>query len=399
MASIKVKLRSSEPKQQKGKIYFQITHNHIVRRWNTEYMIFFNEWDNKKSIILISPNSERQKYLEYIRERIKCDKERLRRIIIEFSDKNIYSIDEILEEFKLRQEQQSFFLFMKNVISQLKEFGKQRTSQTYTSALNSFHNFKNGENVMFDEFNSDLMESYQAHLKAKGLIPNSTSFHMRILRAVYNRAVEKGITEDKKPFRHVYTGVDKTTKRAIDINTIKKIKELDLSQLPQIDYARDIFLLSFYFRGMSFVDMAYLKKFDLNHGHITYRRRKTGQTLTVKWTNEMQCILDKYPQNKTEYLLPIVTSKSYSPYNQYRAKQFQINKWLKKVAKLIGLDMSLTLYCSRHSWASIAKLKGIPTGIIRESLGHDNERTTQIYLSTLDTSAVDNANAMIIKLL
>lgn len=117
---------------------------------------------------------------------------------------------------------------------------------------------------------------------------------MRILRAVYNRAIEKGITEDKRPFRHVYTGVDKTTKRAVDVKTLKKIKEADLSMKPNAAYARDIFLLSLYFRGMSFVDMAYLKKADLSIGQIIYRRRKTGQQLVVKWTEQMQEILDRY---------------------------------------------------------------------------------------------------------
>lgn len=222
---------------------------------------------------------------------------------------------------------------------------------------------------------------------------------MRILRAVYNRAIEKGITEYKHTFSHVYTGVDKTTKRAMDIKTLRKIKEADLSMYPNAAYARDMFLLSFYLRGMSFMDMAYLKKSDLSNGQISYRRRKTGQQLVVKWSMEMREVLDKYPENETEYLLPIVTSTTATPYNQYRTKQYRINKGLKTVASRIGLKMSLTLYCSRHSWASIAKSKGIPVGVISDGLGHDSELTTQIYLSTLDTSAVDKANALIIKLL
>lgn len=399
MTSIKVKFRQSTSEGREGKIYFQIIHDRIVRQWYSDYKIFSNEWDSKKSAIVISCDTERRAYLQSVRERIKWDKERFNRIITEFSSKDCYTADEIVDEFVARQNQQSFFNFMENVIIRLKELGKLRTSQTYTSALNSFRGFKNDEDVVFDGFDSDLMESYQAHLNKKGLIPNSISFHMRILRAVYNRAIEKGITEDKRPFRHVYTGVDKTTKRAIDIKTLKKIKEEDLSMKPNAAYARDIFLLSFYFRGMSFVDMAYLKKSDLSNGQIIYRRRKTGQQLVVKWTKQMQEILDRYPKNETEYLLPIITSTSGTPYCQYRSKQYQINKGLKAVAESIGLKMSLTLYCSRHSWASIAKSKGIPVGVISDGLGHDSELTTQIYLSTLDTSAVDKANDLIMKLI
>lgn len=400
MTSIKVKFRPSTAEGREGKIYFQIIHERIVRQWYSDYKIFSNEWDAKKSVLKISLDSERRSYLLSVKERIKWDKERFNRVISELSTlKDIYTADEVIEEFTMRQNQQSFFGFIEKVIIRLKELGKQRTSETYTSALNSFRRFMNNEDVVFDGFDSDLMESYQAYLTRNGLIPNSISFYMRILRAVYNRAIEKGITEDKHPFSHVYTGVDKTTKRALDIKNLRKIKEADLRMYPNAAYARDMFLLSFYLRGMSFVDMAYLKKSDLSNGQISYRRRKTGQQLVVKWTMEMRHILDKYPENETEYLLPIVTSTTATPYNQYRTKQYQINKGLKTVASRIGLKMSLTLYCSRHSWASIAKSKGIPVGVISDGLGHDSELTTQIYLSTLDTSAVDKANALIIKLL
>lgn len=400
MASIKVKFRPSTFEGHEGKIYFQIIHERIVRQWYSDYKIFSNEWDSKKSELVISLKTDRRSYLMSVRERIKWDKERFKRIITEFSTKKeSFTSDEVIGEFAFRQQQQSFFRFMESVIIKLRELGKQRTSETYTSALNSFRRFKNDEDVVLDGFDSDLMESYEAYLSGKGLIPNSISFHMRILRAVYNRAIEKGITEDKRPFRHVYTGVDKTTKRAVDIKTLKKIKDVDLTMSPKADYARDMFLLSFYFRGMSFVDMAYLRKSDVSNGQITYRRRKTGQRLSVKWTAEMQGVLDKYPRNETDYLLPIITSATATPHNQYRTTQFLINKWLKTVAERIGLKMPLTLYCSRHSWASIAKSKGIPVGVISDGLGHDSELTTQIYLSTLDTSAVDKANALILKLL
>ena len=132
---------------------------------------------------------------------------------------------------------------------------------------------------------------------------------MRNLRAVYNRAVEKGLTPQNNPFRHVYTGVDKTVKRAIPIKAIKALKELDLSMKPSLDFARDMFMFSFYTRGMSFVDMAYLKKTDLQNGILTYRRRKTGQELSIKWEKCMAEIIAKYPENQTDFLLPIIKKK------------------------------------------------------------------------------------------
>ena len=81
---------------------------------------------------------------------------------------------------------------------------------------------------------------------------------MRVLRAIYKRAVEGGIIEDKNPFRRVYTGVDKTVKRALPLQVIKRIRKLNLSEGPHLEFARDIFILSFMLRGMSFIDMALL---------------------------------------------------------------------------------------------------------------------------------------------
>ncbi len=151
-----------------------------------------------------------------------------------------------------------------------------------------------------------------------------------------------------------------------------------------------------YTRGMSFVDIAYLKKKDLQNGTLTYRRRKTGQQLFIKWEKPMQEIIDKYPVNESPYLLPIIR-KTENERSQYRNALHTINDNLKKVAELAGLHTNLTLYCARHSWASIAKSKNIPISVISEGMGHDSESTTQIYLASLDNSLIDKANELILK--
>lgn len=149
---------------------------------------------------------------------------------------------------------------MQRCINKLERQKRGRTAEGYTSTMNSFIQFRKNEDLSFEAFDSELMEMYEAYLKEKGLVKNSTSYYMRIWRSVYNLAVEQGYTTDKKPFKHVYTGIDKTVKRAVPFKIIKMIKELDLSFEPQLELARDIFLFSFYTRGMSFIDMAHLKR-------------------------------------------------------------------------------------------------------------------------------------------
>jgi len=287
---------------------------------------------------------------------------------------------------------------MRNVIAGLKDIGKIRTSETYTSALNSFRKFRNNEDIAFDDIDSDVMIAYEAYLKACGVSPNSSSFYIRNLRAVYNRAVEKGLTSQRFPFKHVYTGIEKTTKRAVSLKIIKQIKDMDLSHNPASDFARDMFLFSFYTRGMSFVDMAYLQKKNLNSGVLSYRRRKTGQQLYVKWERCMQEIVDKYDTSGTDYLLPILnTNNLLQARKQYIYALHKVNRYLKKIGEIFNLSIVLTLYVARHSWATIARSKNVPVSVISEAMGHDSETTTRIYLASLDTNAVDNANSLILE--
>lgn len=398
MTSIKVKFRPSTVADNEGTIYYQIIHDRKVRQLPSVYKIYPEEWDGRRSMVITAHNSNRKLLVLSIRERIRWDLERLTKINKKLeSDGIIYTADDIIEEFNRYGQEYSLFNFMEGIIARLKQNDKIRTSETYKSTLNSFKKFRCDQDLMLDNLTPDIMESYESWQKARGLALNTISFYTRILRAVYNRAVENDIIENRNPFRHIYTGIDKTVKRALPIAFIKKIKFLDLTLSPSLDYARDMFLLSFYLRGMSFIDMAFLKKTDLRNGYVTYRRRKTGQLLIIEWTKEMQQILDKYPENPTVYLLPVIRSQTSNERYVYRNVGYNINHNLKSIASMVGISIPLTLYVARHSWASAAKANGVPLSVISEGMGHDSEATTQIYLASLDTSLVDKANSNILK--
>ena len=401
MASVKVKFRPSTIGDKEGTLYYQVIHNRVVRQIYTDYKLFASEWDCHSEAVnlhLISSKDERNNYLLSISSRIRWDKDRLNKIIYTLSQSGTFVADDIVVRFLNRQEQ-SFNDYICLQIARLKRLGKIRTSETYTAALRSFSGFMNDKEVLFDQLNADLIAEYEAYLKGRGNSPNTVSFYMRSLKAVYNRAVEDGLTEQRHPFKSVYTGVEKTLKRAISLNDLKHIKGLDLSLKPNLDFARDMFLFCFYTRGMSFIDMAYLRKKDLQNGILSYRRRKTGQQLFIKWERCMQEIVDKYPINETEYLLPIITKRDEDYRKQYTNELHRVNHLLKKIGKQLDLPILLTMYVGRHSWASIAKSRNVPISVISEGMGHDSENTTQIYLASLDTSVVDKANKKILDLL
>ena len=372
MASVKVKFRPSTIEGKEGTVYYQIIQNRVIRQLKTDYRTFTDEWNEAGSCIIVG-SSERSNLLLSLQERMEWDLKRLDMIIRQLDNrKSTYTANDIIVAFQNRVNEQSFFYFMQGIIKQLELLNKIRTSETYVAALSSFMKFRYGQDILLCEIDSDMMMLYEAWLKSKGICPNTVSFYMRILRAVYNRAVEKELIEQKYPFRHVYTG-------------------------PHLDYARDMFLFSFYTRGMSFVDMAYLRKSDLKNGILTYRRKKTSRQLTVKWEKCMEDIVNKYESySDMQYLLPIIT-RCTDERIQYRNAISRVNIALKEIARLVGLTLPLSMYCARHAWASIAKSKNIPLAVISEGMGHDSEETTRIYLASLDTNVVDKANGLILK--
>lgn len=398
MATVKVKFRPSSAIDKEGSIYYQVIHARRIRQITTDYKVLPREWDYRKSTVSCCSTSARMPYILSVREHIKADLERVARIIQNLEKtRTEYSSEDIVDEYGRIVEENSLYRYMGGIIAKLKYDGKVRTAEAYRSALNSFCHYREGEDIMIESLSRDVLESYEAWLRYRGLAPNTISFYARILRAVYNRAVDDGLTDDKSPFRKVFTGVEKTVKRALPIKMIKKIKSLDLAFKPAAEYARDIFILSFMLRGMSFIDMAFLKKSDLKDGYVIYRRRKTGQLLAIEWTKDMQAIVDKYPVTESEYLLPIIRNPKAVALYAYRNAGYSINRQLRQIARRLELSVPLTMYVARHSWASAAKAKGIPVSVISEGMGHDSELTTQIYLASLDTSVVDRANSILLK--
>ena len=397
--SIRLKFIASADPAKEGLLVFQLTCNRVTRRVASGYKILNEEWDKASGQIVLPPMGDaRRDSLLSIRLNLEWRLQTYTRIFEELdAPASVACADDLARRLASSVDvDRSVFNFMHTQAVRKMRLGKVRSNETYRSALNSFARFRKGVDLTFDKIDSEMMELYEAELRGRGLSRNTTSFYMRILRTNYRLAVAHGLTHDCRPFSHVYCGMDKTVKRCISFAEIKKIKDLDLSRRPRLDFARDMFLFSFCTRGMSFIDMAYLKKDDLRNGYLTYRRKKTGQLLVIEWTEQMQGILDKCQPNDTRYLLPIVTREDGSERRQYQNWIMKINRRLKTIAVLAGVPVPLSLYWSRHSWATIARSKEVPLSVISKGLGHDSELTTQIYLDSIKSAEVDKANRRIL---
>ena len=308
MATVKIKFRPSSVDGREGTVYYQVIHRRVARQINTSCKLFPAEWSKRHSrIVIASSDEDRRQYLLLLDKKIAEDTDRLENVITALERKGgTFTADDVTSAFYDGHCGLSFSVFMREVTNGLKRLGKIRTSETYTSTLNSFMRFMEGRDIPPCDMDSDLMTAYEAWLRSKEISMNTISFYMRILRATYNRAVEKGLVTQRFPFKHVYTGVERTTKRAVPLRVIKQLRMLDLSLHPAKRFARDMLLFSFYTRGMSMVDMAFLRKKDLANGILTYRRKKTGQQLFCKMGAVHAGDREPLQCSRVPYLLPII---------------------------------------------------------------------------------------------
>ena len=394
--SFKVKFRASTVEGKEGSVYYQVIHNRTVRQIRTAYRLFTSEWDSEAGkVITHQGTEERISVLKSVAEGIRCDMQRLRQVADTLAaSPSGYTADEVVAAFHARRTDASLQNFMQQCIAKLIRMGRTGTANGYKSTLNSFMRFRKGQDIMLNAIDSDVMQLYEAHLRLTNVARNSSSFYMRNLRTVYNMAIEQQLTPQRTPFAHVYTGIDKTVKRALSLSQIRQLKNADLTDNPAQALARDMFMFSFYTRGMALADMANLTTANLRNGYLVYRRQKPRQELHVKWEPCMQEIVDRYPR-QSPFLLPLIKSEE-DKRDQYKLTQQRVNHNLKKLSERLGLPHPLTMSMARHSWASIANSKDIALSVIGEGLGYNSENATRIYLAQIDTSQVDRANKKIL---
>lgn len=284
---------------------------------------------------------------------------------------------------------------MEEEIDRLCQTSSRSTVNNYRSAYRKFSEFRMGQDFPVSQLTSDMVRRYESWLLSQSLYRNTVSFHLRILRAVYHRLVDDDGFPRSDPFRRAYTGIDKTVKRAVRKDIVGQLIALDLSSDASLSLARDLFLFSFYARGMSFVDMAYLKKSDIQDHQLSYCRLKTHRRITIHVTPPLQAIINRYYLPSSPYLLPIITRPD-DEWLQYKSADRSQNRALKKLGAMLRHPQNLTMYMARHSWASIAHNEGVSMAVVSRCMGHESESTTLIYLTSMGQEELDRANDIVI---
>ena len=292
-------------------------------------------------------------------------------------------------------------------IERLRKEGRYSTAHVYKNALFSFSKFCGTLNISFRQVTRECLRCYGQHLYESGLKLNTVSTYMKVLRAIYNRAVDNGYAlYVPRLFKHVHTSVCADQRRALEVSDIGNLlceteKASSCGSLPiELQTTKNIFALMFLLRGIPFVDLAYLRKADIQGNTLKYRRRKTGRLLTVMLTPDAIKLIRIVAKTKPEspYLFPFLSSPegTEAAYHEYQSSLRMFNYRLSRLKKYMKTAAHLSSYTIRHTWATMAYYCEIHPGIISEAMGHSSIKVTETYLKPFQNEKIDNANSQVI---
>lgn len=400
MATVNIILDTrSKKKDNTYPLKIRIIHNRDCCHVPLGYSVYEKDWNETKQIILSSC-----KYIENItrlNSMFLKEKQKALEVISKLEDEGVLetlSIEELKKLIKGKKGGVMTFEYASTVIEQLTLAEKHGNASVYDQMKRSIQTFVNGKDFLMKQITYSWLKKYEAWYLSKGNKINGLSVNLRTLRALINRAIKDKLLDKKfYPFDDYKIDGEDTDKRAIPKPDLDKIKAFEPKTLRE-ERAKDYFFLSFYLTGASFSDIANLKVNNISNGRIHYRRKKTKRLHNIKITPQLQEILDKYALGKgrEDYILDIINSTNLKEqFRRIKQEMKAFNKTLKKIAVKCGIEANLTSYVSRHSYATLAKRKGVPISVISEAMGHRSEEVTQIYLDSFENQVLDDYNEMV----
>ena len=291
--------------------------------------------------------------------------------------------------------------FYQEIIAQCETENKCGNRLVYLNSYNSLMNFtKNRLDIPFNIIDVPWLERYEKWLRSRGNKENTISLQFRTLRSAYNKAIkEKCAQKSEYPFEEFKVSKfdTSTQKRAIAKTDILKFVDdtEPVGQKRYVQLSKDIFMFSYLCGGINFTDIANLTKANIVNGRLEYIRQKTHKLIKIGIPDEAMRIIKKYETESTGYLFPILNNKVHKTalqkQNRIHKMRGKVNYNLKVLGKRLGIEISVTTYVARHSFASVLKKSGVNIAIISEALGHSDLATTQIYLDSFDNEQINDA--------
>ena len=379
-------------------IHIRVTHNRKSRFVGTGVTIPIDSWDIEKQ--RIKPNTPDSQELQ-----LQIDKKisELNRRIKKLEALEIeVTLDNLLET-NGRKVNCTIGECLDSTITRLESLGKYASASKHRSLRSRLSQYRS-LNIQMNEIDLTFLRDFELFLRKIGNTNNSIATKFAIFKAAYNKALSEGLFIHKSnPFSKYKVGSlwTKTRKRAITKEDVQRLAELEIeseNRFSYRDFARDIFLFSYYAAGINFTDIASLRYCDIINGRISYSRNKTQKLLSFRLIPNAMAIIEKYSRKKhtaDDYIFPILDRRVHTTpqqiFNRTHKVLRKVNRELKVLGEMIGLQIPLTTYVARHTYATVLKRSGVNIAIISESLGHSDLSTTQIYLDSFENSQIDEA--------
>lgn len=404
MASFKIKLFLGKTlKGGKHPLVLQTIHNRKRKiislglstsreNWNTELSRFIPPEKNYKT---------KNKMLSSIEDKAED-------ILLNFKkESRPFSSEVFFERFNLREKQTTLFEVYTEVILELDRKEKVNTANIYKNSINVLSEFCGKRQISLYDVNYRFLKNFEAFLFQKGNTGGGVHHHMRCVRAIMNESIRRGYLDSEGyPFSTQFNKKgyslshlkSKATPRALSSEDMTKVKNLDIKSYPHLILSYDLFMFSYYARGMNFSDIAMLKWSHIYNGRINYNRSKTSKSLNQKINGPIEEILRQYKCNNSEYVFPILKEYHETGAQQkHRIKKClkKLNGDLKEIGGICEIAIDLTSYVARHTYATTLKQKGLSIEVISEAMGHSELSTTKAYLEKFSNEVLDKTDELL----
>lgn len=407
MATANFVLRPSTRKgRYPGSLSLRVIHDRKVKTTAMGCHLYPQEWDSERQTVIYPENDpHRTSFLEEAQAKITACGETVQDIIAALEKQGRYTTGDITGKLRRKKDDGRLLGYVDVLADDLERGGQYRLSKAYRTVSNALVKFNKGVDIPLNHMNATLIKAFETELMNKGKKPNTISYYMRNLRAIYNKAVKAHRIPAKQdnPFAGVYTKVHQTTKRALTVGETTSLYAIDFNALREqhpkgtserehienLHFAHRLFMFCFFAQGMCFIDMAHLRKENIKDGVCTYYRKKTRKEVEVKVNEGMQKIIDSFAAEvvNSPYLFPIITGEGETARRQYETALRTQNRRLKALAKLAEIDKRLTTHVARHTCATSVMLANkVTLENLAKILGHKSTKMTQRYARVLDSS-------------
>ncbi len=300
--------------------------------------------------------------------------------------------------FENRNATDSVSFAIDKYINELKEEKRIGTAVSYECAKGSLESFK--KDLKFADITPALLKKYENWMQSNNKSQTTVGIYLRSLRTIYNR---QNIDKSLYPFgegKNKYSiPTGKNIKKALTLEEIGKIFNYEAAPKSMAEMAKDYWIFIYLCNGLNVKDLCLLKHKNIQGNVLFYERAKTkrsknnGEKIAVSLKPQAKAIISKWGQlsiNPYTYIFPHL-NKSMTPETERKTIQQvtkNINKYMKRIAKELGLNKEVTTYFARHSFATVLRNSGASTEFISEALGHSSMKTTQSYLAGFEQETI-----------